>query len=265
MPFVAPLFVPGDRPKRFAKAAASGADGVIIDLEDGVAPASKAAARDAMVRADLGGQALIVRINAAGTPWWDDDLAAVAQSRATTIMVPKAETTEALDTVRRRCGDRRVIIALIETAVGLDACRQLLRCPGVVGAAFGGLDLALDLGCEPDWEALAYARGQLVVASRLAERAAPIDGITPDFSKGEFAGRDAMRARRLGFGGKLLIHPRQVEPVLAAFLPSLEEIAWAKGILAAVAKSGGGAIAQDGAMIDRPIVERARRIMHRSG
>ncbi len=265
MPFVAPLFVPGDRPARFAKAAATGSDGVIIDLEDGVDPAAKAAARDALVQADIGDKTLIVRINAAGTPWWDDDLAAIAQSRANAIMVAKAETTEALDAVRRHCGDQRVIVPLVETAVGLDACRRLLRCPGVVGAAFGGLDMALDLDCEPEWEALAYARAQLVLASRLTERAAPIDGITPDFSQGEFAGRDALRARRLGFGGKLLIHPRQVDPVLAAFSPSPEEVEWAKGILAAVAKSGAGAIAQDGGMIDRPIVERARRIVRQSG
>ncbi len=260
MPYIAPLFVPGDRQERFAKAAATDADGVIIDLEDAVAPAAKATARSAMAAADLGGKPLIVRINGAATSWWDDDLKAVAQSAAVAVMVPKAESPAALDRVRRRCGDGRQIIALIETAAGLAASADLLRCPGVAGAAFGSLDFANDLGCDPDWEALAYARSQLVLTSRLCDRAAPIDGITADFSDGEAAGEDAARAKRLGFGGKLTIHPRQVPPVLLAFQPTAEDVAWAKRILDSAAGNGGVTSAA-AEMIDQPIIDRARRIL----
>ncbi len=261
MPFVTPLFVPADRPERFAKAAATNADAVIVDLEDAVAPAAKPAARSALLTADLGEKPLIVRVNGSSTPWWDEDLAAVARSRAAMVMVPKAESVAALHRVRRICGAGRAIIPLIETAAGMAACEQLLRCQGIAGAAFGSLDYALDLGCDPDWPALAHARGHLVLTSRLCGRAAPIDGITADFSDGQAAGSDAARARRLGFGGKLLIHPRQVNPVRAAFLPSPEDVAWARRILDAVADAESAVTSIASEMIDRPVIERARRIL----
>ena len=265
MPFVAPLFVPGDRPERFAKAAATAADGVIIDLEDAIAPGAKDAARTAMVAADTGDTALIVRVNGADTPWWEDDLAAVAQSRASAVMVPKAQSVASLVRVRHICGAGRGIIPLIETAQGMTACGALLRSVGVMGAAFGSLDYALDLGCDPDWEALAHARGHLVLTSRLCQRAAPIDGITTDFADPQAAGRDAGRAKRLGFGGKLVIHPAQVNGVLAAFLPSQEELAWAKQVLGAVDNTDGGVTSSAQEMIDRPVIERARRMVAQAG
>lgn len=254
------LFVPGDRPDRFDKAVAAGADEVIIDLEDAVAPADKVTARNAAVDWLATGSAW-VRVNAAGTPWHEDDVRTLATARGLRgLVVPKAEDVEALEAVRRELLGRP-IVALVETALGLARAIDIARCPGVERLAFGSIDFALDIGSSEDDTALLLARSTLVVGSRVAGKAAPIDGVTTALTDPDAVRRDAERARGLGFGGKLCIHPTQVAVVGAAFRPTPEQVAWARQVLDD-ASSGAGVVASStGQLIDKPVLDRARRIL----
>jgi citrate lyase subunit beta/citryl-CoA lyase len=253
-----PLFVPADRPIRFAKAAASGADAVIIDLEDAVAPAAKEAARDA-IAASLPAATVILRVNAAGTPWHDGDIALIHRLGAVGVMLPKAEDPAAVADLAHRLRGRRHLIPLIETAVGLHRAVEIAAAHGVTQIAFGPADYRNDVGCGEAPEALLLARSTLVLASRLAGIAAPLDGPCFDFRDPGRTAEEARHARVLGFGGKLTIHPSQVAPVREAFMPSNAEIAWARRVVAA--EGSGGAANVDGTMIDAPVVARARRIL----
>ncbi|MCX7645117.1 MAG: CoA ester lyase [Rhodobacteraceae bacterium] len=259
------LFVPADRPGRFGKAFAAGADRVIVDLEDAVRPEAKAAARAAVVTSDLDWDRVVLRISDAASPVFAEDLAFLARCPAAAVMLPKAEMPEALARVRAAAGREVELIPQIETARGLAALPALLAVPGVCRAAFGHLDFALDIGAAPEWEALLLARSRLVLESRLAGALPPIDGITADLADPALAGAEAAAARRLGFGGKLVIHPAQVAPVARAFAPTEAERAWAERVLAALAGGTAGAVAVDGQMVDRPVAEAARRILARAG
>ncbi|MDI4666168.1 CoA ester lyase [Xanthobacter autotrophicus] len=253
--FIVPLFVPGHRPDRFAKAADAGADAVIIDLEDAVPPDAKASARDALT-ADLA-VPVLVRVNGAGTPWHVDDLTAAARLGPAAVMLPKAEDPAILDAVAAALGPAIPVVALIETARGLAAARAVAAHPAVGRIVFGSIDFCADLGCAHVREALLPARAELVLAARLAGRPAPVDGVTTGIDDAALIVDDARHARALGFGGKLAIHPRQVEAIRSGFLPDAAELAWAHRILA----SGEGAIAVDGAMVDEPVRMRARAIL----
>lgn len=257
---VAPLFVPGDRPERFAKAAASGADAIVIDLEDSVAPERKSDARRAAAGHTITDLPIIVRVNAANTAWFADDLAMLSGMDIAAVMLPKAAGESAIAEVIRRTGIAAVI-PLIESADGFARLASLLSCEGVLYAAFGALDLALDLGCVPDWEPLLMARSELVLRSRLAGIAAPIDGVTPGVKDREACFQDAERARALGFRGKLAVHPSQVATIMAAFAVTAGERAWAEAVLAAVAAQPSGVARVSGMMVDRPVIERARRLL----
>ncbi len=257
------LFVPGDRPERYAKALASGADAVVVDLEDAVAPATKAAARDALAnwlaRAGEHGGSIVVRVNAVDTPWFEDDVALCQSPAVVAVMVPKAERAADLD------GVGRPVLALVETAVGIDAVRELARAEQVERLVFGSIDLQLDLGITGDGDELLPFRAQLVLASRLASLAPPVDGVTAAIDDAAVLQADTSRARRLGFGAKLCIHPRQVDAVNAGFAPSAAELAWAERVLDAAAKAGGAAVAVDGKMVDRPIILRAEALLRQAG
>lgn len=252
----APLFVPADRPERFAKAAASGADAVIVDLEDAVAPERKDQARSALM--GLPGRVpVIVRINAAGTPWHDADLLALRGLAIAAVMLPTAEDVATVAAVASSLSGKAPIIALIESAKGLSEARRIAALPGVVRLAFGSVDFCVDLGMDHLREALLPARLELVLASRLAGIAAPIDGVTTNFNDLALVRDDACHARALGMRGKLCIHPRQVAEVTRAFAASKAEMDWARRVLVA----GDGAVAVDGAMVDEPVRQRARQIL----
>ena len=250
------LFVPADRPERIAKALASGADAVIVDLEDAVAPAAKDAAREALrgwlAQAD---RRVVVRINGVDTPWFGADRALCRDAGVAAVMLPKAE----------RAGDLafegKPVLPLIETAVGIDALREIASAPGVERLVFGSIDFQLDLGIEGDGEELLLFRSQLVLASRLAGLAPPVDGVSPAIDDTAALQANALRARRLGFGAKLCIHPRQVDVVNRALGPSDEELAWARRVLEASEKAGGAAVAVDGRMVDRPVILRAQALL----
>ncbi|MFG1429733.1 CoA ester lyase [Xanthobacter sp. V2C-8] len=263
---LAALFAPATRPERFAKAAAAGADAVIIDLEDAVAHAEKAAARAGLavaLGAGLpGGVPLLLRINGAGTPWHADDLSLAARLPLAGVVLPKAETTDDLIHASQRLGGMP-LVALIESTAGLARARALAALPQVARLAFGSIDFAADLGCAHTRTALLAARSELVLAARLAGQEGPVDGVTTALADAALATDDAAHAAELGFAGKLLIHPSQIAPVLAGFAPSAEEIAWARRIVAAIAE-GGAVVSVDGAMVDAPVRLRAERILARA-
>lgn len=257
------LFVPGSQPRRFDSAVASGADMVVIDLEDAVGQTDKTAARD-HVQAFLASPrgAVTVRVNARGTSWHDDDVAAlVGCAGLSSIMIPKAEDPAHLDQLAGVFGPEVPIVALIESAAGLAAARRICEVAGVTRLAFGTIDYALDLGSDESDAALLSARSELVLASRLATLAPPVDGVTVTLHDTQAVSRAALHAQSLGFGGKLCVHPRQVAPVNEAFRVSDELLAWAMTIHSATAERPAGAFMLDGAMIDAPVQERARRIL----
>ena len=258
------LFVPGDRPERYAKALACGADEVIVDLEDAVAPAHKADARESLrTWLKTASVPVLVRINRVGSPWFDDDLALCAHPLVAGVMLPKAERDAELAQVTGAARGKR-LLPLVESALGLDAARELGAAHGVERLAFGSIDFMLDLGIEDEHEALLHFRSQLVLASRLAGCLPPVDGVTTSFDVLQAVTADAERARALGFGGKLCIHPRQVAPVNRAFTPDAQARAWARRVVEAIERSGGAAVAVDGRMVDRPVLLRAQRILAQS-
>ena len=267
------LFVPATRPERIAKALASGAGAVIVDLEDAVAPADKPAARaalrDAVTALPPEQRArLLVRINAAGTPWHGDDVVAVAQCVTLGLggaMVAKAESAGVLHAVAQALGPQALLLPLIESGAGLDALDALAQAPQVARLAFGHLDFQLDLGmaCGPDELELLPVRLALVRASRRAGLAAPVDGVTTATTDAERLALDTERSRRMGFGGKLCIHPAQVAPVQAAFAPTPAELDWAQRVLAAATEHAGAVFRLDGRMVDAPVLLLAERLLAR--
>lgn len=258
------LFVPGDRPERFAKALAAGADAVIIDLEDAVAPAAKVAARSNLAAAlePLAGAAvpILLRVNAADSNWNEEDVAAAARLPVAGVMLPKAERPSDLAAVAEALGSRERVIALIESARGIAAARMLAAECGRL--AFGSIDYAADLGAGHTRESLLLARAELVLASRLAGLPGPLDGVTQAIDDAAAIEADTVYAATLGFAGKLLIHPKQVAPALRGFRPSDAEIAWAGRVIAAM--QGGAVAVVDGAMVDAPVRLRAERILRRA-
>ncbi len=255
------LFVPASTPERIGKALASGADEVIVDLEDAVPPARKIDAREALAQWLAGpGQARItVRVNAAGTEWHADELALLAtHPRIAALMLPKAEDPERIAALASK-----PIVALIETARGIANARAIAAAPGVVRLAFGSIDFQADLGIEGEDDALLAFRSEIVLASRLAERPAPLDGVCIAIDDAARIEAESAYARQLGFGGKLCIHPAQVALVNRVFSPTPAQLDWARRVVAADAASGGAAVAVDGKMIDRPVVAKANAILNR--
>lgn len=258
--FALPLFVPGDRPERFDKAVAAGSGTVILDLEDAVAPANKAQARQSVAdyvlgkQGEAGASELFIRINALDTLWFEQDVAMLSQLPEAGVVLPKSETLESMQALRRQLGPSRPIWALIETAQGLANARALAAV--VDRLVFGSIDFCADLALAHTDEVLAPYRAELVLAARLAGKSAPIDGVTTAIDQPETVQRDAARACAAGFAGKLLIHPRQIDPARKGFQPSSAEIDKARSVLAT--GEGQGAQVLHGQMIDKPVLDRAR-------
>lgn len=257
------LFVPGSRPERFDKAMAAGADVVIIDLEDAVSPVDKDSAR-ASVSAWLSAEKPIcLRINPPDTVWFAADLALCAHPGVAAVMLPKA--AQVADILRLREAGARSVLPLIESAQGFVNLSALAAAEGVERLAFGSIDFAVDLGIEGDDRELDYFRSQLVLASRVAGIAPPIDGVTTAIDDTAVLASETLRGKRFGFGAKLCIHPAQLAVVHASYLPAASEVAWAERVLAAAASSQGAAVAVDGKMVDRPVILKAEQILVRAG
>jgi citrate lyase subunit beta/citryl-CoA lyase len=256
--------VPGDRPERFGKAAAAGADAVVLDLEDAVAADGKDRARE-HVRAWLGeGNAAVVRINGAGTPWHAGDVAMIAALARppVAVMVPKAENPRQLAALTAGLPADTAVMALIETAAGVLQAAAVCAVPGVVRLAFGSVDLAAQLGVDHQAHAaFQHARSALVLAAAATGCAAPVDGVTTAIADEASLRADLAHAVALGFTGKLCIHPRQVAVANQCLSPSDAELEWARQVVAA--GQDGSASALNGQLIDRPVVLRAQAMLAR--
>ena len=265
------LFVPGTHPERFTKALNSGADAVIIDLEDAVAAQDKDSARNAIRTAWPTFTAdekkrLIIRTNAPGTQFYSADLILAQELSIVCLLIPKAESLDQINGAAQILPNT-ALIPMIETALGLDRLKEIASSNQVLRLALGNLDLQADLGmvCDAQETELQTARYQMVLASRLARITPPIDGVTPSTDDLARIEGDSQRAKRMGFGGKLCIHPNQIPAVKAAFMPTSEEIEWARKVIAADQVSLGGAVKLDGRMIDRPVVLLAQRTLAIAG
>ena len=257
------LFVPGNRPERFAKATATAADLVIVDLEDAVPEEHKATARDAVAAWLSAGGRAAVRVNGTKSVHYQQDMATLAGlAGLQAVVVPMADDPAALAALHQQLGSGVQIVALIETALGVVRAFEIASTPGVSRLAFGHLDFAADIDSSTADEAMLMARSALVLASRAAGLPGPVDGVTTALDDPAVSGRDAARGRRLGFAGKLCIHPTQVEPVNAAFSPSRAELAWAHRVIKE--STAGGAVRLDGHMVDAPVILKARAILARA-
>lgn len=265
------LFVPGDRPERFAKALATGAHQVVIDLEDAVAIDAKVNAREQIAAwldaglPDADRERVVVRVNAYGTPWHEEDVAMLRAASVLRVMVPKSEDAVQLADIVARSSAGVGLVALVESVAGVVRMREVAQCKGVARLAFGsfdfGVDAGIDVGGDGMGRELDYVRSQFVIESRFAGLPAPIDGVTLATGDTDAIAADVLDARRFGFGGKLCIHPKQVDVVNGGFAPSEAECEWATRVLAALAENPRGAISVDGKLVDKPIVDRARRIL----
>jgi citrate lyase subunit beta / citryl-CoA lyase len=253
------LFVPGDRSDRFEKALASGADQVILDLEDAVSLANKSAARAAVMQWLSPERPIIVRINSIDTEWYRDDIELARMPGVAGLMIPKTEKLDG-DLLTLCAAHHKIIIPLIETALGFENMAEIAAQTNVQRIAFGSLDFQVDLGIPGERDALLLFRSQMVLRSRRAGLQSPIDGVSVDINNREQLQADTDYGRQLGFGAKLCIHPGQIDTVNRAFSPSAQDIAWAARVLQAILESNGAAVAVDGKMVDRPVILKAQRI-----
>jgi len=265
-PFAGPalLFCPADRPDRFHKAAAA-ADGVILDLEDGVAPADKAAARRHLREVPLDPERTVVRINPANTDEHALDLAALAETDYRTVMLAKSEHAHEIRDVASGAGDLRVI-ALCETALGVLNAAALAAEPATVALMWGAEDLLVSLGGRSSRhrdgryrEIAVQARSQVLLAAGAHGRAA-IDAVFLNIADLDELHREAEDAAASGFAAKACIHPSQAAIVRRAFAPSEAELTWAADVLRA-AESAAGVFTFAGRMVDQPILSQARRLL----
>jgi len=254
------LFVPGDRPERFPKAKASGADVVIIDLEDAVALEAKDAARDCVRTWIRTERDVIVRINGVDSAEFDRDIELCRSAGVSTIVIPKAERREVLASIAA-AAPQATLLPLIETARGIESVGDLAQGERVGRLLIGTVDLQLDLGIRGDSPDLSYFQSRLVLASRLAHLPPPVDGPCVSVLDTRKLADELHRARQLGCGGKLCVHPAQVPAVNLAFQPTPSEISWARRVLEAYEKANGAAVAVDGRMVDRPVVAMAQNIL----
>ncbi|HEY3714765.1 MAG TPA: CoA ester lyase [Jatrophihabitantaceae bacterium] len=257
------LYVPGDRPDMYSKAVESGADVVIVDLEDAVVPAGKDAARWAVCEwlpyAAPG--TVEVRVNAPGTPWVADDLEALGDAPSLVgVRLPKVESA---DDVRAAADLTGVgISCLLETALGVERAFEIATAhPRVVAIGLGEADLASDLGTD----ALDWPRSRVVVAARAAGLPPPAMSVYPNVDDLDGLASSCRRGRALGFRGRAAIHPRQVPVIREAFRPDVDEVADAHALLAAFANAvdagRGVTVLSDGRMVDAAMIGRARRIL----
>ncbi len=253
------LFVPATRPERFDKALAAGANRVIIDLEDAIAPADKNSARAAMASWLSKEKSVAIRINSAYTTWFADDLALCARDGVAEIILPKAGDVADVHSVV--AAGAKSVKLLIESALGIKNIDQLAQQERVTRLIFGSIDFCVDMGIDGDDRELDYFRSLIVLASRLAVLAPPVDGVTTAIDDVNILQADALRGKRFGFGAKLCIHPKQVAAVNSAYRPTADELAWARRVMDAAGSADGAAVQVDGRMVDKPVLIRAQRLL----
>lgn len=258
------LFCPADRPDRYEKAAAR-ADAVILDLEDAVLPADRAAARRAVAEHPLDPATTIVRLNPAGTDDFRADLAAVASTGYRTVMLAKTESAADVDAV----GDGFRVIGLCETARGVLAAQEIAAHPSTVALMWGAEDLVASLGgtasrrSDGRYRPLAvHARSAVLLAAGAGDVAA-IDSVYLDIADLTGLTDEVHDASASGFAATACIHPGQVATIRAGYAPNTEEIAAATAVLAA-AEDAAGVFRFDGRMVDEPVLRNARSVIRRA-
>ena len=263
------LFVPANRPERFAKALASGADAVILDLEDSVPLDGKAEARDTLRQAwpqlQQAACAAVIRINSPDTEWGQQDLSGLqGLSGLAGIMVPKCEGAHNLQRVAQAFAGVPSL-PIIESALGYLALREIAQAPQVGRLVVGHIDFLADTGMNAgeDQRELDSLRFEVAMCTRLGKLAPAVDGVTVSVDDEALIRADTERALRFGFGAKLCIHPRQVPVVHATLAPTPTQIEWAQRVLAAMQASNGSAAQLDGKMVDLPVVLQAQRLLER--
>jgi citrate lyase subunit beta/citryl-CoA lyase len=254
------LFLPASNPRAIAKARTLGADFVVLDLEDAVKPADKVAARDAAVEAAASGwpMAVAIRVNGVGTEWHSLDLDAAARSKADFVIVPRAISAHIVGNVRKAVG--KPVLAMIETAAGVLAAPEIA--PETAGLVAGTNDLRADLRLPLDAtrEPISASLQMIVLAARAA--GLPVfDGVFNQLTDAAGFEAECRHGRMLGFDGKSLIHPDQIEPCHRAFAPSAVEVERARKLVAAF---DGGAGRFEDRMIERMHVEAAQRVLDRA-
>ena len=265
------LFVPASRPRMIEKARALPASAVIFDLEDGVGVGEKATARAALVEAlaggwPEGGPLPFVRVNGPSTAHFGPDLDAAASCAPYGVCIPKCETPVDVERAVAALPEGVRLVPFIESALGVVNAYAIASASDRVAAvALGSEDLAANMGIRRSKEAfeIAYFRAAIATAAHAAG-AVPIDGVFIDFNDPDGLERDAAVGRALGFGGKQIIHPSQIDPVARAYAPSSEEVERARRIVDAfdeAEREGRGVVVVDGRMIDRPIVLQARQVL----
>jgi citrate lyase subunit beta/citryl-CoA lyase len=260
LPGAALLFCPADRPDRFATAAAA-ADGVILDLEDGVAAADKPRARRALRETLLDPRRTIVRINPTETGDHTEDLAALSDTPYTTVMLAKTETADQVAALAPRW-----VLALCETPRGVLAAPQISAVANTAGLMWGAEDLIAALGGHSSRDrdgryrpVAVHARSAVLLAAGAQLRPA-IDAVFLNLADHNGLAWEAQDAAASGFTAKACIHPQQVAVVRQAFLPSADDVDWARRILAAADRSG-GVFCVDGQMVDAPVLRHAERVL----
>ncbi|MEO2097982.1 MAG: CoA ester lyase [Brachybacterium sp.] len=262
------LFCPGDRPDRFAKAAAR-ADAVILDLEDAVAPGHKQAAREAVAAHQLDPARTIVRLNPPATADFTADVTALAALRPRWVMLPKAGSIAEVDRLVAAIPSAKVLV-LCETSRGILAAPALAAHPDVVALMWGGEDLVADLGGTSSRgedgsyrEVVSHARTAVLLAARAHGRSA-IDAVHLDLADHDGLRAEAVDAAASGFTATACLHPDQVGVVRAAYAPSAEEVERARELLDAAERAGSGVFAHDGRMVDGPLLRHARTLLARA-
>ena len=269
------LFTPGSRLERLPKAVASGADGVIVDLEDSVAAADKDRVRAGVVAyfkqhgrvpADRP-FASVIRLNNLRGPAGRADLEALnaAGVRPDFGLLSKVESAAEVQLAARKLPESVRLICLIETVLGVRFVHEIATAsPRLAALAFGGLDLSAETGGEPTWDALLWPRTAVVHACSAASLLA-LDQPYIDFADPAGLEQECVRTRPLGFVGKLAIHPGQVDVIRRAYQPTAEQVARARKMVAAYEGAGGNVANVDGQMIDVPIYRSAQRVLQRAG
>ncbi|TFJ95589.1 isocitrate dehydrogenase [Platysternon megacephalum] len=258
------LFCPGDRPERFAKAAER-ADAVIVDLEDAVSHDKKADARDALLACTLDPATTIVRVNPVESPYFEADLAVLAETPFDTVMLPKAESAEQLEALAGFD-----VVALCETAAGIAHAIDIARVKNVVAMMWGAEDLMASMGGSTSRfddgryrDIPRFARAQVALAATAYGRAA-IDAVHLDIADVDGLRAEALDAVAQGFRATACIHPSQVAVVRDAYEPDPASLKWARQVLAAAEESGSGVFRFDDQMVDEPVLRHARSILNRT-
>ena len=274
-PLTALLFTPGSRLDLLAKAEASGADGVIVDLEDAISGPDKERVRtevaayfkaNGRVPADRPFLSLI-RLNNLRSPagLGDLDVLNAAGIRPDLVMLAKVESAAEVQLAARKLPESVRFICLIETVQGVRRCASIAEAsPRVAALAFGGLDLSAETGGEPTWDALLWPR-TMVVHACAAVGILALDQPYIDFANSAGLEEECIRTRPLGLVGKLAIHPGQIDVIKRSYLPTPAQVAWARKIVAAFDTAGGNVAQVDGQMIDVPIYRSAQRVLARAG